>query len=184
MADSMTGSAARCPWCSSVLPDAAPERCPSCGAVLAVVPDAPAEIKGVTTLDTEAIIRARSEVARPQRTNRLLSFITGEVSVDTGPPPSPESLAPPADEVRREMLRLQLEAERANLAAETIALKSDELARRGIHVSELGGPGDAVEDAAAPEDEASPEDEAAPGPGGSWPKELTPHGEPEEPTQG
>jgi hypothetical protein len=72
------------------------------------------------------------------------------------------------------MLRLQLEAERANLAAETIALKSDELARRGIHVSELGGP----EDAAVPEDAAAPDAE------GSWPEELTPHGEPEEPARG
>ena len=41
------------------------------------------------------------------------------------------------DEVRREMLRLQIEAERADLVAEAVALKSDELARRGIHLSDL-----------------------------------------------
>jgi len=140
MADSMSGSAALCPWCSAPLPDPAVEQCPSCAAALTAAPDVPAEIKGVTTLDTEAILRARSEVARPQRGNRLLSFITGEMPADASPPANPASLAPPPDAVRREMLRLQHEAELADRAAEMVALKSDELARRGIHVSELAGP--------------------------------------------
>ena len=51
-----------CPWCSVLLPEPGVEHCPACGAALTAVPDAPAEIKGVTTLDTEAILRARSEV--------------------------------------------------------------------------------------------------------------------------
>jgi hypothetical protein len=137
MAESMSGPVSQCPWCSAPLPDPAVERCPSCGAHLAGTgPEG--EIKGVTTLDTEAILRARSEVSRPR--SRILSFITGEVVPETGEgPASPESLAPPPDDVRREMLRLQLEAERADLAAETVALKSDELAKRGIHLSEIGG---------------------------------------------
>jgi hypothetical protein len=136
MAESMSGPVSQCPWCSAPLPDPAVERCPSCGAHLAAT-GAEGEIKGVTTLDTEAILRARSEVGRPR--SRILSFITGEVVPETGDgPASPESLAPPPDDVRREMLRLQLEAERADLAAETVALKSDELAKRGIHLSEIG----------------------------------------------
>lgn len=113
------------------------ERCPACGAALVSQTGGPdADIKGVTTLDTEAILRARSEVARPR--NRLLSFITGDAPPETGGPASPESLARPPDDVRREMLRLEFEARRADLEAETVALKSDELARRGIHVSQLG----------------------------------------------
>jgi hypothetical protein len=154
MADQMTGPNA-CPWCSAALPDPAVVRCPSCGAALTAAPDAPSEIKGVTTLDPEA-----------------------------------DSLARPPDEVRREMLRLQIEAERADLTAETVALKADELARRGIHISQLGGPeadpesapeGAAAGEAAhgsAPAAEATPEagDGAAPPAHaeGSWPAELTP----------
>src|SRR4051794_25144339 len=135
MAEAMSGPAASCPWCSAPLADPAAERCPSCGAALAST-GGEGDIKGVTTLDTEAILRARSEVARPR--SRILSFITGEVAPETGGPASPESLAPPPDDVRREMLRLQLEAERADLTAETVALKSDELAKIGIPLSQLG----------------------------------------------
>jgi hypothetical protein len=172
MAESMSGSAARCPWCSALLPDPGAGQCPSCGAALTTVPDAPAEIKGVTTLDTEAILRARSEVARPQRGNRLLSFITGEMPVDDGPPADPASLAPPPDAVRREMLRLQYEAQQADRAAETVALKADELARRGIHVSELGGQEPGPVPGTAAEAEATPRD--ASDIAGPWPEELTP----------
>jgi hypothetical protein len=137
MAEELSGPAATCPWCSAPLPDPAAERCPSCEAHLTASGGEPSDIKGVTTLDTEAILRARSDVARPR--SRILSFITGEVVEEADVQASPDSLAPPPDEVRREMLRLQLEAERADLTAETVALKSDVLAQRGIHLSQLGG---------------------------------------------
>lgn len=117
--------------------------------MLVATPDAVGEIKGVTTLDTEAILRARSEVSRP-RSNRLLSFITGDVPGDTPDIGNPASLAPPPVAVRREMLRLQLEAEQAELEAEAVALKADVLARRGIHVSELAGPEPARGDDSVP----------------------------------
>src|SRR3954451_24059889 len=135
MAEAMSEPATLCPWCSAPLADPAVERCPTCGAALAST-GSEGDIKGVTTLDPEAILRARADVSRPR--SRILSFITGEVSTDTGGSASPESLAPPPDEVRREMLRLQLEAERADLEAETVALKSDELAKIGIPLSQLG----------------------------------------------
>jgi hypothetical protein len=138
MADPMTGPITRCPWCSAELSIPGAERCLACGAALiSQTSGSDSDIKGVTTLDTEAILRARAEVARPR--NRLLSFITGEAPPETGGPASPESLAPPPDAVRREMLRLEYEARRADLEAETVALKSDILARQGIHVSQLGG---------------------------------------------
>ena len=139
MVDSMSNPATRCPWCSALLTDQASDTCPSCNATLSAAPGAEGDIKGVTTLDTDAIIRARSEVVRP-KSNRFISFITGEVPVEAPDASSAESLAPPDNAVRREMLRLQLEAERADMVAETVALKSDELTRLGIHLSQLGGP--------------------------------------------
>jgi len=155
MADPMSGPNTRCPWCSAELPDASAEQCPSCGAMLVAAPDIPGEIKGVTTLDTEAILRARSEVSRP-RSNRLISFITGEAPADTGEVANPASLARPADAVRREMLRLQFQAEAADLQAETVALKADELARIGIPLSELGA-AEAPPEPAPSEDDGPPE---------------------------
>ncbi len=109
--------------------------------MLVTSPDAGGDIKGVTTLDTEAILRARSDLSRP-RSNRLLSFITGEVAQEPPSPANPDSIAPPDDAVRLEMLRLRLAAETADLEAEAVALKADELARRGVHLSQLGPPPD------------------------------------------
>jgi hypothetical protein len=158
MAEAMSGPVTNCPWCSAPLPEGQTEHCPSCGAALAAS-GAEGDIKGVTTLDPEAILRARADVARPR--SRILSFITGEVVPETGGPASAESLAPPPDEVRREMLRMQLEAERAEIAAETVALKSDELEKIGIPLSQLGadesvlGPTTSLEPSEAEAAEAS-----------------------------
>lgn len=147
MVQPMSGPDARCPWCSAPLADAAAERCPSCGATLVSAGGTEPQLPGVTQLDAEAIIRARSEVTRPR--SRLLSFLTGAEAPETGAPASAESIARPPADVRREMLRLQLEAEQAAADAETIARKSDVLAERGIHISDLVGPPDAAPDAGA-----------------------------------
>lgn len=155
MADPMNGPTTRCPWCSAVLPAPDVEHCPSCGAALTTATGTEPQLPGVTTLDPTAILRARSEVARPR--SRILSFITGEVSSEPADAADPASFAPPSDDVRREMLRLQLEAERADLEAETVALKSDVLAQRGIRLSDLGGP-TADEAPEAPADPAAPAD--------------------------
>ena len=135
MADPTTDTAPRCQWCSAPLPAADLDTCPSCGATLSSAPDT-GEIRGVTTLDTEAILRSRSEASRPR--SRLLSFITGEEPVELGGPEEAESLAPPDEDVRREMLRLQLEAERADLEAESIANKTDVVLDEGIDLAALG----------------------------------------------
>ncbi len=135
MADEMTVPVPRCPWCSAELPLPGMERCEACGAALVSTSGSDPEIKGVTTLDPEAILRARAEVARPR--NRFLSFLTGDTDVDTSRPASAESLAPPEDAVRREMLRLEMEAEQARLEADTIARKSDALASLGVHLADL-----------------------------------------------
>jgi hypothetical protein len=134
MADPMTGPAPRCQWCSAELPAPDQAICPSCGATLTSA-TATEDIKGVTTLDPEAILRARAEVARPR--SRLLSFITGEVPVETGGSAEAASLAPPDDAVRLEMLRLQLDAERADLQAEAVSMKTDVVLEQGIDLGAL-----------------------------------------------
>ena len=140
MADPMTGPAPRCQWCSAELPAPDLPVCPSCGATLTSA-TAPDDIKGVTTLDTEAILRARSEVARPR--GRLLSFITGEVPVELGGEKEAASLAPPDDAVRLEMLRLQMEAERADLEAEAVSMKTDVVLEQGIDLAAMADEGEA-----------------------------------------
>ncbi len=147
MADPMTGSNTRCPWCSAALPAPDLEHCPSCGAVLAMATGTEPDIRGVTTLDPEAILRARSEASRPR--SRILSFITGEEPVEVDEKEA-ASFAPPSVEVRREMLRLQLEAERADLEAESIALKSDVVVEHGISLTDM-----AAEDAGEEAGDAS-----------------------------
>jgi len=148
MADPMSGPITRCPWCSAELPAPNVEHCPSCGAALTSATGTEPQLPGVTSLDPQAIIRARSEVARPR--SRILSFLTGEVPSDNGAatnagqPVDPASFAPPSDEVRREMLRLQIEAERADLEAEAVALKADALAQLGVPLAAIDDEPDAA----------------------------------------
>jgi hypothetical protein len=91
-------------------------------------------LPGVTALDPEAILRARSEAGRGR--GGILGFLTNR-DLPTGSEAEAESIAPPEDAVRREMLRLQLEAEQADAIAESVALKSDLLAEKGIHLDQL-----------------------------------------------
>lgn len=135
MSEPVSTSESRCPWCSAALPDAAADKCPSCGAQLVHASGAEPNLPGVTALDPEAILRARSEAGRSR--GGLLGFLTGRDLPEPAGPESPESLAPPDDAVRREMLRLQLEAEQADVVAETVALRSDVLAERGIPLDQL-----------------------------------------------
>jgi hypothetical protein len=111
-----------CPWCSVELPSAATTDCPSCGAILVGEPET--AVPGVTAIDAEAIVRnARAPV--PERRSRLLGWITGDEGSDAETPAPPGSLEPPPPAVRREMLRMELEAEVAELQAEVGALASE-----------------------------------------------------------
>jgi hypothetical protein len=109
-----------CPWCSAEIAPAL-ANCPACGAVL--TGDTDASLPGVTSLDQDAISRAR-RVATPQRRSRLISWISGDYDEADQPAP-PGSLAPPPLEVRREMLRLELLAEESSLRAQTDALAAE-----------------------------------------------------------
>jgi hypothetical protein len=118
--DATTGASAslpRCMWCSAELPSENEQTCPSCGATL--IGDGEDQVPGVTAIDADAIVRgARAARAKPR--SRLMSWISGEYEEEEKPAP-PGSLSPPPPEVRREMLRLELEAQVANLQAEAVA---------------------------------------------------------------
>ena len=159
------GSAAapRCTWCSAVLPSDHETTCPSCGATL--IGEGDAQVPGLTAIDTDAIIRnARAVQAKPR--SRLMSWISGDVDEgDTAPAP-PGSLSPPPAEVRREMLRLELEAQVANAQAEVEAMQADAVVEDGTPVDLPGVEGtDATDDAMAETEaaaaEASPDADAS-----------------------
>jgi hypothetical protein len=200
MTDPTSGPVPRCPWCSAALQSPGDEQCPSCGAQLVTASGTDSEIKGVTTLDAEAILRARSESSRPR--GRFLSLITGDEEEAASAREHQESLAQPSDEVRREMARLEMEARRSAEEAERTALRAAAMAQLGITVDDLAAaeaaamaghqadehapapdeiaageiaPGDSAPDDSAPGDSAP--DDSAPGDGDeheTWPAELHP----------
>jgi len=117
------GSAASvCPWCSATY-EGNPDDCPSCGATLTGDSATDAALPGLTAVDAAAIVRAKTDV--PRSRSRLLSWISGDYPDEAASPAEAGALAPPDVEVRREILRLELEAEVANLQAEAEALKAD-----------------------------------------------------------
>jgi hypothetical protein len=128
-----------CPWCSATY-TGDPETCPSCGAVLAVDPAADPSLPGLTAIDPAALVRAKTPTTRSR--NRLLSWISGDYPDEAGDPADAGALAPPDLAVRREILRLELEAEVANLQAEADALIAEATV-------EGHAPGVSPEDAAA-----------------------------------
>ncbi len=95
--------------------------CATCGAAL-VEPDA--SVPGVTAIDAQAISRTARAVSTVRR-NRLLSWISGDFPEDDETPARPGTLGPPPPDVRREILRLQMEAEYANLKAEAESITSE-----------------------------------------------------------
>jgi len=108
-----------CSWCSAEVTEGATE-CPSCGANL--VPDGDPNVPGVTAVDAASIIRSKS-ASQPR--SRLLSWISGEYQTDVPSKAEQLAIAPPDLDVRREILRLELEAEVANLQAEADALRAE-----------------------------------------------------------
>jgi predicted RNA-binding Zn-ribbon protein involved in translation (DUF1610 family) len=133
--DATTGEATpvpRCMWCSAELPSESEAICPSCGATLIEDGERDRQVPGVTAIDAEAIIRGRSD-PKPQRRNRLMSWISGDYPEEDQPAP-PGSLAPPPPEVRREMLRLELEAEVAAKQAEVDAMAAERAVDAGVPV--------------------------------------------------
>jgi len=109
-----------CPWCSAALtPDATV--CPSCGANLTSDTE---DLPGLTAVDASA---ARAE--KPARgRSRLLSWISGEYPDEAPSETDATAIAPPDVDVQREILRLELEAQVANLQAQADAMLSEAVA--------------------------------------------------------
>jgi hypothetical protein len=123
--DATNGTSAplpRCMWCSAELPSTSEVNCPTCGATL--IGEGDNQVPGVTAIDAEAIIRAGRD-AKPRQRSRLMSWLSGEYPEEDEPAP-PGSLDPPSPDVRREMLRLELEAQVANLQAEAEAMAAEQ----------------------------------------------------------
>jgi hypothetical protein len=108
--------------------------CPSCGATL--LGDGDTSVPGLTAIDAEAILRsARAAKAKPR--SRLLGWISGDYDDEAGETTAaPGSLAPPPADVRREMLRLELEAQVANAQAEVESMAADVAVERGRRVAQ------------------------------------------------
>ncbi len=125
----------RCTWCSAVLPPDHGATCPSCGATL--IGDGEPAVPGLTALDADAILRNARGGSKPKSRGRLLGWIGGDYETETGEKSPPGSLAPPPVEVRREMLRLELEAQVANAQAEVEAMAADAAIESGVPLKSI-----------------------------------------------
>lgn len=136
-----------CPWCSSPISPPDLLDCPACGAHL--VEDPSAEVPGVTAVDPD-VLRAASAPRKVKRTFGALLVRDGD---DIPPPSEAEmpALARPDVEVRREMLRLELDARLTALQAEARMLEMEDGVRpRGT------APTGAPQPVPTPEDPAEP----------------------------
>jgi uncharacterized protein YceH (UPF0502 family) len=80
----------------------------------------------VTAVDAASIIRSKS-ASQPR--SRFMSWLSGEYISDVPSRAEAQAIAPPDQDVRREILRLELEAEVANLRAEADALRAEAAAQ-------------------------------------------------------
>src|SRR4051812_19672459 len=118
-ASGVAPSSSRCPWCSTQVTTQT-VTCPSCGANLRE--EGEADIPGLTQVDPDA-----TAPRAPIRARGIIGWLSGE--------PKPEvddadrsSVEPPSDEVRQEMLRIEIDALRSELegeAAERALLEAD-----------------------------------------------------------
>ena len=124
-----------CPWCSTpVGPDAV--TCPSCGAAL--TGDEEPHVPGVTAIDQKSAATIRRPTKSP---SRLMAWIAGDTQDDIPSEAEALAIAPPDLEVRRAILRLELEAEVAHLQAETDAILAEAVAEgRAIEMPEDAPP--------------------------------------------
>jgi hypothetical protein len=126
----------RCTWCSAVLPpNHTASTCPSCGATLKG--EGEAAVPGLTAIDADAILRNARGTNKPKSRSRLLGWISGDYESEGTEGAAPGSLSPPPVEVRREMLRLELEAQVANAQAEVEAMAADAAIESGTPLKSI-----------------------------------------------
>lgn len=149
-----------CPWCSATLTSAEQPTCTSCGANLQG--DSDAEIEGVTALDAETRMRLGlvQRAASPPPRRGLLAWMTPEAEPELGLDAETvailhdASIEPPSDDVRREMLRLEVEALQRELEATNAAAVADADAddTRGTRETSAPQVGAAEEDGPGPDE--------------------------------
>ncbi|MFL5777838.1 MAG: hypothetical protein ACJ761_02740 [Chloroflexota bacterium] len=181
MADDLSSGASvltNCPWCSAPLPSPDAVTCSACGAT--IHGDEPGALPGVTALDAEAVSRA----SRASRSSGgiLSSWLgTGEADVRAAKD-APGSLAPPDNAVKREMLRLEIAAEMADLQAEAESIIADAVVEGRALPGEALIPSEASEAGVeSPSNGASPDTTGSPQP---QPAGVADAAEPREPAAG
>ena len=107
---------ATCPWCSATVP-AEVSRCPSCNAALRDGADG--DVLGVTQVD----LAAASRLARLKPPGRIAQWLGAEPT--TANVALSGKIEPPSDEVRAEMLRLELAAIDAEIEAQNALLEAE-----------------------------------------------------------
>jgi hypothetical protein len=107
-----------CPWCSASIPAGATV-CPSCGD--SVVPSTTADIPGVTVIDS--IAESHEDEGLVPDAIDPLSWLSAGRGSRVG---SEAAVQPPSDEVRREMRRMELEAEIDNAGRSVMNPTGDE----------------------------------------------------------
>ncbi len=103
-----TGDTSICPWCSATVPTEAVQ-CTSCNAVLRDAVDD--DVPGVTAVD----LAATSRLARLKPPGRVAMWLGAERTAEN--PELSGRIEPPSDEVRQEMLKLELAAIEAEIEA-------------------------------------------------------------------
>jgi len=121
---------AGCPWCGGSVPDRAAATCPSCGAALRPIAELP-DIPGVTVAPAD--VRRTVRDVSPE----ILALVAPVVGDQIALPGSRPELGPPDASVRRAMLQLELEAQRAALEAAGLPAAPDATAS-----SDADAPGD------------------------------------------
>jgi hypothetical protein len=170
-----------CPWCSAVLPSPDTTDCPSCEARLVEPLDV--VIPGVTAVDPVLLAAA----AAPRKVKRTFgSLLVGD---DNEIPPPSEAempaLARPDAEVRREILRLEMEAKLIALRAEVASRSADGAVSAGPSAESPEPPEDAElpdrAEAGEPPEDAELPDPAEVGEPPEPPASVGPPADPGEP---
>jgi hypothetical protein len=111
------GESATCSWCSAVVPAEA-ATCPSCGAAHRDAVDG--DVLGVTQVDLAATSRLARMTKQP---GRLAVWLGAERTTEN--PELAGHIEPPSEEVRQEMLRLELAAIDAEIEAKRQAAEAN-----------------------------------------------------------
>ncbi|TAL08769.1 MAG: hypothetical protein EPO00_06745 [Chloroflexota bacterium] len=116
----------QCPWCSATLDSADAARCPSCNAILRE--STGSEVPGVTSVDLDAVLRSRKP---PSRQSGFIGWLSGSYQEAPGPEAERSEVSPPDEDVKREMVRMEIAAIEARMEAERLELAAERAAELG-----------------------------------------------------